>query len=57
VIHVYNRYGKLLKVFNPNQSSGWNGKFNGELLTPDDYWFYLKLPDGKEYRGHFSLKI
>ena len=56
-IKVYDRYGKLLKAFDPLQSNGWNGKFNGELLTPDDYWYHLKLPDGKEYSGHFTLKI
>ncbi len=55
-VEIYNRYGKLLKTFNPNQSIGWNGKFNGNLLIDDDYWYYLKLPSGEEYRGHFSLK-
>jgi len=56
-IQIYDRYGKLLKSFNPLQSSGWNGTFNGQLLTPDDYWYYLKLPNGEVYRGHFALKI
>ncbi|MEZ4856214.1 MAG: T9SS type B sorting domain-containing protein [Gelidibacter sp.] len=56
-IQIFNRYGKLLKIFNPNQSNGWNGTYNGHLLTPDDYWYYLELPDGKKYKGHFSLKI
>lgn len=56
-IHIYDRYGKLLKSFNPLQSSGWNGTFNGQLLTSDDYWYYLKLPNGEVYRGHFTLKI
>ncbi|WP_338356670.1 T9SS type B sorting domain-containing protein [Yeosuana marina] len=56
-IQIYDRYGKLLKTFNPLLSSGWNGVFNGHLLTPDDYWYYMKLPNGEVYRGHFSLKI
>ena len=56
-IYIFNRYGKLLKAFNPNTSNGWDGLLHGKLLTPDDYWYYLKLPEGKEYRGHFSLKI
>ncbi len=56
-IKIYDRYGKLLKTFNPLQTNGWNGRFNGQLLAPDDYWYYLKFPDGKEYRGHFTLKI
>ncbi|HPF98004.1 MAG TPA: T9SS type B sorting domain-containing protein [Mangrovimonas sp.] len=54
---IFDRYGKLLKSFNPHLSNGWDGKYNGRLVTPDDYWYYLKLPNGKEYRGHFSLKI
>ncbi|SFZ89275.1 gliding motility-associated C-terminal domain-containing protein [Flaviramulus basaltis] len=59
IIHVeiYDRYGKLLKSFNPLTSSGWNGTFNGTLLTPDDYWYFFKLPNGEVYKGHFSLKI
>ncbi|MFD1162620.1 T9SS type B sorting domain-containing protein [Hwangdonia seohaensis] len=54
-VEIFNRYGKLLKTFNPNLSSGWNGTFNGNLLSDDDYWYCLKLPSGEEYRGHFSL--
>lgn len=56
-IRIFDRYGKLLKVFSPHSGEGWNGTFNGKLLTPDDYWYYLKLPTGKEYKGHFSLKV
>lgn len=55
-MEIFNRYGKLLKTFNPNQSIGWNGKFKGNLLIDDDYWYCLKFPSGEEYRGHFSLK-
>ncbi len=57
VIHIYNRYGKLLKIFNPHETLGWNGYFKGQLLPSDDYWFYIILPDGTEYRGHFALKL
>ncbi|MDU8886843.1 T9SS type B sorting domain-containing protein [Yeosuana sp. MJ-SS3] len=56
-VQIFDRYGKLLKTFNPYRSKGWNGKYNGKLLTPDDYWYYLVLPDGRKYRGHFSLKV
>jgi gliding motility-associated-like protein len=56
-IQIFDRYGKLLKVFDPLNTSGWNGMFNGQLVTPDDYWYFMKLPNGKEYRGHFTLKI
>ncbi|MEJ2114336.1 MAG: T9SS type B sorting domain-containing protein, partial [Flavobacteriaceae bacterium] len=56
-VQIFDRYGKLLKTFNPYHSKGWNGTYNGKLLTPDDYWYYLILPDGRKYRGHFSLKV
>jgi gliding motility-associated-like protein len=56
-LEIYNRYGKLLKSLNPLSSSGWNGTFNGVLLTPDDYWYFMKLPNGEVYRGHFTLKM
>jgi gliding motility-associated-like protein len=56
-LEIYNRYGKLLKSFNPIISNGWNGTFNGVLLTPDDYWYFMKLPNGEVYRGHFTLKM
>ncbi len=56
-IKIYDRYGKFISQFNSSKSNGWNGKMNGSLLTPNDYWYYLKLDTGEEYRGHFSLKI
>ncbi|WP_412984414.1 choice-of-anchor L domain-containing protein [Pontimicrobium sp. IMCC45349] len=51
---IFNRYGKLISTLN-NQTSGWNGTFNGEALPSDDYWFIVTFADGKEYRGHFAL--
>lgn len=56
-IFIFDRYGKLLKSFNPYQTDGWDGTYNGAMLTPDDYWYYLKLSNGKEYQGHFTLKL
>jgi gliding motility-associated-like protein len=47
--------GKLLKQLSP-YSKGWDGTFFGNPLPSDDYWFTVKLEDGRESRGHFSLK-
>ncbi len=55
IIHIYDRYGKLLKEISP-LSEGWNGIINGEILPTDDYWFSVKLQDGRIYKNHFSLK-
>jgi gliding motility-associated-like protein len=55
IIHIYDRYGKLLKQI-PASSLGWDGTYNGNALPSDDYWFTVKLEDGRESKGHFSLK-
>lgn len=54
-IQIFNRYGKLLKQFN-SSNLNWNGTLNGYLLPADDYWFNLIFEDGKNIKGHFSLK-
>ena len=54
-IFIYNRYGKLLKQL-ATTSNGWDGTFNGAMLPSDDYWFSVVLEDGREFRGHFTLK-
>lgn len=59
-IYVFDRYGKLLKEFDLN-NTGWNGTFNGELLPTNDYWFVIRYREinsntEKEHKGHFTLK-
>ena len=54
-IAIFDRYGKLLKEFNPH-ATGWDGTLNGAYLPNDDYWFLAAFEDGTEYRGHFALK-
>lgn len=56
IIYIFNRYGKLIKQWIPYLNQGWDGTFNGVPLPSDDYWFTLKLEDGREAKGHFSLK-
>ncbi|HEY1195878.1 T9SS type B sorting domain-containing protein [Flavobacterium sp.] len=53
-IRIFNRYGKLLKEFNVN--AFWDGTYTGQLQPASDYWFTAIKFDGKEFRGHFSLK-
>jgi gliding motility-associated-like protein len=55
IIYIFDRYGKLIKQILPS-SQGWDGTINGEPLPADDYWFTVKLEDGRETKGHFSLK-
>ena len=55
IIFIYDRYGKLLTKIKTN-GEGWDGTFNGNPLPSDDYWYIVKLEDGREAKGHFSLK-
>ena len=53
-VKIFDRYGKLIKEL--IQNNDWNGTMNGHELPSDDYWFVATRTDGKEYKGHFSLK-
>ncbi|WP_044402681.1 T9SS type B sorting domain-containing protein [Lacinutrix sp. Hel_I_90] len=55
VTYIYDRYGKLLTQINPG-GNGWDGTFNGNPLPTSDYWFVVNRQNGKQYRGHFTLK-
>ncbi|WP_008638217.1 T9SS type B sorting domain-containing protein [Bizionia argentinensis] len=54
-ILIFDRYGKLLKELNPT-GNGWDGSYNGQTLPNDDYWFSVKLQDGRIFKSHFTLK-
>ena len=61
VVHIYDRYGKLLKQM-PGSAS-WDGIYNGRLLPATDYWFKLTYVDptgnrveAKYIQNHFSLR-
>ncbi len=62
VVHIYDRFGKLLYQLKENDP-GWNGTFNGELLPATDYWFKLTYTntdgttvEAKYINSHFSIK-
>ena len=54
-VKIFDRYGKLIKNL-ANNSSEWNGTFNGAELPASDYWFVVTRANGLEYKGHFTLK-
>tara|TARA_R110001583_G_scaffold160872_1_gene312798 strand:+ start:79226 stop:82504 length:3279 start_codon:yes stop_codon:yes gene_type:complete len=58
LIYIFDRFGKIIAEIDPS-SEGWNGIFNGKLLTSTDYWFSVELIDSKGNsrikKGHFSL--
>ena len=60
VIHIFDRYGKLLRQLDLN--TGWDGTFNGRNLPSSDYWFRLEYERddqgvvvARSVRRHFSL--
>jgi gliding motility-associated-like protein len=54
-IFIYDRYGKLIKQVIAS-GNGWDGTYTGNPMPADDYWYSIKLEDGRETKGHFTLK-
>ncbi len=54
-IYIFDRYGKLLKELDP-LSIGWDGTYNGYNMPSSDYWFSVRLEDGRTFKSHFTLK-
>jgi gliding motility-associated-like protein len=55
IIYIFDRYGKMITQFS-GLGSGWDGTFQGTPLPADDYWYTAKFEDGREAKGHFTLK-
>ncbi|MCK0129938.1 T9SS type B sorting domain-containing protein [Flavobacteriaceae bacterium F08102] len=54
LIYIYDRFGKLLVKVDP-KGDGWDGRYRGKMMPDGDYWFNVKLEDGRLFKGHFSL--
>lgn len=54
-VKIFDFYGKFLKELDSN-SSGWDGFYNGQPMPASDYWFVVTRANGKEHKGHFTLK-
>ena len=55
-VYIFDRYGKLIKMLVNGNDEGWDGTYNGIPLMSDDYWFVVKVEDGREFKGHFAMK-
>ena len=55
IIYIFDRYGKLLKQIAAT-GLGWDGTFNGKAMPSDDYWYTIQFEDGRNAKGHFTLK-
>lgn len=56
VAQIFDRYGKLITQFDTSTNTGWDGTSQGKPLSASDYWFRVVLQDGREFKGHFTLK-
>lgn len=58
-VTIFDRFGKLIKQFDPSKDS-WDGKLNKEALFSTDYWFVIDYincsGESKQFKSHFSLK-
>ncbi len=57
-IHIFDRFGKLLKTIFPN-GAGWDGTFRGSQMPSNDYWFKVSYQEdgvAMEFKSHFTLK-
>ena len=59
-LFIFDRYGKLIKQISATDNSeGWDGTFNGQLLPSTDYWFSIDYKENgvnKQFKAHFSMK-
>jgi len=58
IIHIFDRYGKLLGEIRPS-GAGWDGMASGQSLPSTDYWFNVTYSEdgvAKEFRSHFAMK-
>ncbi len=54
-VGIYDRYGTFVAQIR-TEDIGWNGNVNSKIMPADDYWFRVRLEDGREVQGHFTLK-
>lgn len=55
-IIIFDRFGRIVHGVEL-ASVGWDGtNQDGTPLPSNDYWFAITLEDGREVRGHFTLK-
>jgi gliding motility-associated-like protein len=59
-LYIFDRYGKLIKQLSATEDSeGWDGTYNQELLPSTDYWFSLDYTENgvaKQFKAHFTMK-
>jgi gliding motility-associated-like protein len=55
-VRIYDRFGKLLVKYKISDQ-GWDGKYLGQPVRSDDYWYVIELnPTKKIIKGNLTLK-
>ena len=58
-IVIFNRFGKIIGAIKTFTSEGWDGRYNGKLQQPNNYWFIAEIVDNNDNilkkSGYFSL--
>ncbi|MFV0530155.1 MAG: choice-of-anchor L domain-containing protein [Flavobacteriales bacterium] len=55
-VQVFSREGKEVLKTTVGKRFSWDGKFMGRNLPSNDYWYIIKLPNGKIFKNHLTLK-
>lgn len=55
IVKIFDRHGKFIKQLTDTDPV-WDGTHNGQLQLATDYWFIVIRENGKEHKGHFTLK-
>lgn len=55
-LKIYNRYGKLLVDKTIDGIFEWDGTYKGKTLSSGSYWYSITITDGRQYRGHITIK-
>lgn len=53
-VQIFSRHGKLLTELSA-ENPFWDGRYNGNNMPADDYWFSVTFTDGRSFTKHFAL--
>jgi gliding motility-associated-like protein len=53
-IEIYDRWGNLLASYK-GDDPGWNGRYKGEIMPPDTYFYNVSIGIGKAKKGYVTL--
>lgn len=53
-LHIFDRFGKIVHS-ERGKNQGWNGKYQGQPLGTNNFWYSVVLSDGQSFTGYFAL--